>query len=61
MGAGSAIQTLTARRDLATAESTLVAARTAYQKAKVELDRATGDTLTANKISIAAARTGATQ
>ena len=58
LGAGSAMQTLAARRDLATAESALVAARTAYQKAKVELDRATGDTLTANAISLDNARTG---
>jgi outer membrane protein TolC len=39
LGAGSAFQTLTARRDLATAESALVAARTAYQKARIELYR----------------------
>ena len=58
LGAGSAFQTLSARRDLSTSESALVAARTAYQKARVELDRATGETLTANAISIDAARTG---
>ena len=58
LGAGSVFQTLAARHDLATSESALVAARTAYQKAKVELDRATGETLTANAISIDAARTG---
>ena len=58
LGAGSVFQTLAARHDLATSESALVAARTAYQKAKVELDRATGQTLTANAISIEAARTG---
>ena len=58
LGAGSALQTLAARRDLATAESALVAARTAYQKAKVELDRATGQTLDSNAISIDTARTG---
>jgi outer membrane protein TolC len=59
LGAGSAFQTLSARHDLATAESALVAARTANQKARIELDRATGRTLEANNISIAAARTGA--
>ena len=59
LGAGSALQTLAARHDLATAESALVAARTDYQKARVELDRATGQTLTANDISIDAARNGA--
>ncbi len=58
LGAGSAFQTLSARRDLAAAESALVAARTAYQKARVELDRATGETLIANAISLDAARTG---
>ena len=59
LGAGSAFQTLTSRRDLATAESALLAARTAYQKAKIELDRSVGTTLEANSISIESARTGA--
>ncbi len=58
LGAGSALQTLTSRRDLAAAESALLAARTAYQKAKIELDRSIGTTLEANSISIEAARTG---
>ena len=58
LGAGSAFQTLTSRRDLATAESALLAARTAYQKAKIELDRSIGTTLEANSISIESARTG---
>ena len=58
LGAGSNYQTLTARRDLAEAESTLVAAMTAYQKAKIELDRAVGATLQANSISIESAKTG---
>jgi outer membrane protein TolC len=58
LGAGSSYQTLTARRDLAEAESTLVAAMTAYQKAKIELDRSIGSTLDANQISIESARTG---
>ena len=58
LGAGSALQTLGARHDLATAESALVAARTAYQKARVELDFVTGSTLEANAISIDAARNG---
>jgi outer membrane protein TolC len=58
LGAGSALQTLAARRDLATAESALVSARTAYQKARVELDRSTGNTLVANSVSIASARDG---
>ncbi len=58
LGAGSAFQTLTARRDLAAAESALVAARTAYQKARIELDRSLGNTLEAFSISIESARTG---
>jgi outer membrane protein TolC len=58
LGAGSNYQTLTARRDFAAAESTLVAAMTAYQKAKIELDRAVGSTLDANSISIESAKTG---
>jgi outer membrane protein TolC len=58
LGAGSNYQTLTARRDLATAESALVAAMTAYQKAKIELERAVGSTLEANGISIESAKTG---
>ncbi|MGH9596648.1 MAG: TolC family protein [Edaphobacter sp.] len=58
LGAGSNYQTLTARRDLAAAESTLVAAMTAYQKAKIELERAVGSTLNANSISIESAKTG---
>jgi outer membrane protein TolC len=58
LGAGAAFQTLSARHDLATAESALVAARTANQKARVELDRAVGRTLEANAISVESARTG---
>ena len=58
LGAGSAFQTLSAQRDLATAESALVAARTAFQKARIELDRAVGSTLAANAISIESARRG---
>jgi outer membrane protein TolC len=58
LGAGSNFQTLTAQRDLAVAESALVAAMTAYQKAKIELDRSVGSTLEANAISIESAKTG---
>ena len=56
LGAGSALQTLSARRDLATADSAMVAARTAYQKARVELARALGTTLEENGISLESAR-----
>ena len=58
LGSGSNYQTLTSRRDLAAAESSLVAAMTAYQKAKIELDRSIGSTLEANGISIESAKTG---
>ncbi len=58
LGAGSALQTLTARHDFATAESALVAARSAYQKAHIELDRVTGSTLETFSISVESARTG---
>ena len=52
LGAGSTYQTMTAQRDLALAELDLVTAMTAYEKAKVELDRATGSTLEHNGIAI---------
>jgi outer membrane protein TolC len=58
LGAGSNYQTLTAQRDLSVAESTLVAAMTACQKAKIEVHRAVGSTLEANAISIESAKTG---
>jgi outer membrane protein TolC len=58
LGAGSNYQTLTAQRDLSIAESMLVAAMTAHQKAKIELDRSVGSTLEANAISIESAKTG---
>jgi outer membrane protein TolC len=58
LGSGSNYQTLTARRDLAVSESALVAAMTAYQKAKIELDRSVGSTLDSNHISIESAKTG---
>jgi outer membrane protein TolC len=52
LGAGSSFQTLTAQRDLALAQLDLVNASTAYQKSKLELQRATGTTLDENKIQI---------
>jgi outer membrane protein TolC len=58
LGAGSNVQTMEARRDLSAAESALVAAMTAYQKSKIELDRAAGSTLETNGISVESARTG---
>lgn len=58
LGAGSTFQTLTAQRDLALAELDLVTAMTIFEKAKVELDRATGSTLDHNGIQIQEAITG---
>ena len=52
LGAGSSFQTLTAQRDLALAQLDLVNASTAYQKSKLELQRATGTTLQDNRIQI---------
>jgi outer membrane protein TolC len=58
LGAGSSYQTMTAQRDLSVAELDLVTARTIYEKARVELDRATGATLERNGVLIQDAITG---
>ncbi len=58
LGAGSTYQTMTAQRDLSVAELTLVTAMTTYQKARVELDRSTGETLEHNGVLIQDAVTG---
>ena len=58
LGAGSPFQTMTAQRDLSLAELDLVTAMTVYEKAKVELDRATASTLEHNGIEIGAAMRG---
>ena len=52
LGAGSTYQTMTAQRDLALSELDLVTAMTVYEKAKVELERATASTLEHNGIEI---------
>jgi len=52
LGAGSSFQTLTAQRDLSLAELDYVNALTTYQKARVELARATGSTLEHSNIRI---------
>ncbi len=52
LGAGSSYQTMSAQRDLAEAELDLVNAMTTYEKARVELQRATGTTLEENDIKI---------
>jgi outer membrane protein TolC len=58
LGAGSSYQTLTSQRDLSLAELDLVGAMTVHEKAKVELDRATGATLEHNGIQIQDALNG---
>ena len=45
LGAKSSFDTLSAEHDLAVSESALVTAQSAYEKAKVDIDRATGETL----------------
>jgi outer membrane protein TolC len=58
VGASTPFLLLQAQRDLVQAESNLVAGTTAYQKARVEFERAMGRTLKANNISVADAETG---
>ncbi|MGA7858220.1 MAG: TolC family protein [Terracidiphilus sp.] len=58
LGSGSIYQTLSAQRDLSLAELDLVSAMTVHEKAKVELDRATGTTLEHNGILIQDAISG---
>lgn len=58
LGASTSLQVLQIGRDLAVAESNLVAATTAYAKSKVELDRSIGATLLNNGISIDDAESG---
>jgi outer membrane protein TolC len=52
LGAGSSYQTLSAQKDLSLAALDLVTAMTIFEKAKVELDRATGATLEHNGIQL---------
>jgi outer membrane protein TolC len=57
LGASTNYAVLQAQRDLAQSESNLVAARATYEKSRVELDRATGQTLTHLGIDVAEAET----
>jgi outer membrane protein TolC len=61
LGASTSNLVLTAQRDLALAESTLVAAMTKYEKARVDLDRVTGSTLQHLGIEIGDAESGRVQ
>jgi outer membrane protein TolC len=58
LGAGSQLDTLAAQNQLALAESIVEAAETAYEKAGVDLSRATGQTLERYHVSLGQARTG---
>jgi outer membrane protein TolC len=58
LGAGSNQQTLGAEHDLALAESALVTAETSYEKARIEVRRATGSVLEDYGISVADAKAG---
>lgn len=58
LGAKSSYDTLVAQNTLAIAESALFAAQTAYEKAKVDIDRATGETLERMGVSVEDAKTG---
>ena len=58
LGAKSTYDVLVAQHALAIAESNLAAAKTAYEKARVDIDRATGETLQRMGVSIADAKTG---
>jgi outer membrane protein TolC len=58
LGASTSFQVLQLARDLAVAESNLVTAMTAYEKARVELDRVTGQTLVRNNIRMDDAESG---
>ena len=58
LGSKSSLDTLNADHDLAVAESALFTAQAAYEKAKVEIDRATGETLDRMGVSIDDAKSG---
>ena len=58
LGASTNYNVMQAQRDLAQAESNLVASRAAYEKSRVDLDTATGMTLTNLGIQIGDAETG---
>jgi outer membrane protein TolC len=58
LGAKSSVDTLNAENVLAQAESALDIAQTAYEKAKVDIDRAAGDTLERTGVAIDDAKTG---
>ena len=58
LGAKSSYDTLSADHDLAVAQSALVTAQTLFEKAKVDIDRATGETLDRMNVALDDAKTG---
>lgn len=58
LGAKSTYDVLVAQHALAIAESNLAAAKTAFEKARVDIDHATGETLERMGVSIADAKAG---
>ena len=58
LGASTNFNVLSNMRDLATAESNVITAMAAYEQSRVELDRATGLTLTRLGIELAQAESG---
>jgi outer membrane protein TolC len=58
LGASTPYNVIVEQRDLATAQSSELAARVAYQSARISLDQTTGATLEANQISLADAEKG---
>ena len=58
LGAKSSSDVLVTQNNLAIAESALVDAQTKYENAKVDIDRATGETLVRTDVSIEDAKTG---
>ncbi len=58
LGAKSTYDVLVVQHELALADSTLAAAQTAYEKAKVDIERATGETLERTGVSIDDAKSG---
>ena len=58
LGAKSGLDTLNAESALAVADEALDAAQTNYEKKKVDIDRATGETLERTGVSIDDAKAG---
>jgi outer membrane protein TolC len=61
LGASTPYDVVTMQRDLATAQSTELAALVNYSNARVSLDETTGSTLEVNHVSLEQARTGKVQ